>query len=190
MTIINLGRVKLKPTLNTKLLTYFYTNPDSRLYLREIASILETDAGNLSKALNRLVKEGVFLSEKRGNQKYFSLNKKYPLYEETKSIIFKTVGVKGGLGRILSETAGIDVAFIYGSYAQKAETATSDVDLIIVGAPDENKLMAKIDALEKAISREINYTLYSKKEFDENRTKDSFIIKILKRPKIIIKGKL
>lgn len=189
MTTFNLGKARLKPTIYTKLLTYYFTNPDSNLYLREIATILKVDAGNLSKLLNRLENEGLFISQERGNQKYFSLNKDYPLYEETKSIIFKTVGIQGSLSKILSEVEGINTAFIYGSYAQKAETATSDIDLLIVGSPDEKILMKKIDNLEKSLNREINYAIYSKEEFDKKKKEDSFIIKILKRPKIILVGK-
>ena len=79
--------------LRQKLLSYFFTNPNANLYLREIASVLKEDPGNLSKEFAKLEKEGIFISTLRGNQKYFSLNKKYPLYKELKSIIFKTIGI-------------------------------------------------------------------------------------------------
>lgn len=182
--------INLKQNLRTKLLVYFFTNPDSNLYLREIASTLDVDASNLSKVLSRLEKEGVFNSTEKGKLKYFSLNKEHPLYEETKSIIFKTVGIKGSLGQILNSMQGIDIAFIYGSYASKTETATSDIDLFIVGSPDESLLMKEISSLEKNINREINYTIYSKEEFDNKKGRDSFMIKILQRPKIMLVGQL
>src|SRR3989338_7246078 len=90
-----------KSRLRQKILAYFYTNPDSQLYLREAALILKEDPGNLSKELAKLEKEGIFTSSIRGRQKYISLNKKYPLYNELKSIIFKTVGVEGALKETL-----------------------------------------------------------------------------------------
>ena len=76
-----------KSTLRRKILAHFFTNPESNLYLREIASLINEDPGNLSKELARLETEGIFTAHKRGNQKYFSLNKEYPLYKELKSCL-------------------------------------------------------------------------------------------------------
>lgn len=177
--------------LRQKVLAYFVTNQDSNLYLREIASILKEDAGNLSKELRRLEEAGVFMSLTRGNQKYFTLNKKYPLYKELKSTIFKTTGVEGSLRKIIESTDGIQLSFIYGSFARNKENDMSDIDLLIIGNPDEDKVMKEIETLEKRLQREINYNIYPQKEFKAKmRKKDSFIRNILKKPKIILKGSL
>ena len=66
--------------------------------------------------------EGVFIAETKGNQKHFFLNKRYPLYNELKSILFKTVGVEGRLKDIIGKTKGIKLSFIYGSYAANKKT--------------------------------------------------------------------
>ncbi|MCX5704090.1 MAG: hypothetical protein NT066_06345 [Candidatus Omnitrophica bacterium] len=177
--------------LRQKLLSHFFTNPEASLYLREIASLLREDPGNLSKELAQLARSGTFLSKVRGNQKYFSLNKDYPLYKELKSIIFKTVGVEGSLKEIIANARGINFSFIYGSFANRREQSSSEIDLLIVGSPDENKLMEKIESLEKNLCRQINYNIYSPKEFKEKlKKKDTFILNILKRPKIVLKGNL
>lgn len=180
-----------KSRLRQNILSYFFTNPTTRLYLREVATILKIDPGNLSKEFNKLEKEGIFISERRGNQKYFYLNKDYPLYQELESIIFKTIGVEGGLRRITEKIDGVKLAILYGSFPAKKESATSDIDLLIVGNPDEDKFAEEIEALEKIIHREINYNIYPQKEFKEKvKAKDSFIQNILKRPKIFLKGNL
>lgn len=180
-----------KSRLRKKLLAYFFTHRDANLFLREIAGFLKEDPGNLSKELNRLVQAGVFISQARGNQKYFSLNLKYPLYRELNSVIFKTIGVEGSLKKIVNESGGVKLSFIYGSFANKNENSASDIDLFIVGSPDENKVMDKIEALEKRLRREINYNIYPEREFREKiKRKDSFIINILRGKKIILKGSL
>jgi hypothetical protein len=49
--------------------------------------------------------------------------------------------------------------------------------------------ISKINALEKNISREINYIYYSQGEWKSRvRDKDSFIESIKKKPKIMLKG--
>lgn len=178
-----------KSRLRRKLLSYFFTNPQSSLYLREIASILEEDPANLSREMSKLEKEGIFTSVTRGKQRYFKLNKGYSLYKELKSIIFKTTGVEGGLKGIIKALDGIRLSFIHGSFALNKENASSDIDLLIIGRPDENKLMHSIEELEKILHREINYNIYSEEEFKNRiRKKDTFITNVLKRPKIVLQG--
>jgi predicted nucleotidyltransferase len=180
-----------KSRLRQKLLGYFFTNPQANLYVREVSSILKEDAGNISKELSNLGKDGIFISSIRGNQKYFSLNKRYPLYKELKSVIFKTIGIEGSLKEIVENDNGIKIAFIYGSFAESKENALSDIDLFIVGSPNEDKLLECIDNLEAKLGRKINYNIYPEKELKEKvKKRDSFITNILKRPKVVLKGKL
>ena len=180
-----------KSRLRQKILSYYFTNPTKQLYVRQLASILTEDPGNLSKELSRLEKGGIFIAELKGNQKHFYLNKKYPLYNELKSILFKTVGVEGMLKDIVGKVKGIQLSFIYGSYAANKENASSDVDLLIVGKPCEDELLKKIESAEQTLGREINYNVYPAVEFKEKRRRmDNFITNILKRPKIILKGDL
>jgi predicted nucleotidyltransferase len=181
-----------KSRLRNKILLHFFTNPDDELYLREAAQRLKEDPGNLSKEMSRLEKEGIFLSRFVGKQKYYFLNKKYPLFDELKSIIFKTIGIRGSLEQIANEIKGIYIAFIYGSFASGKEAASSDIDLCLVVDErvfNEDKLIPRISSLEKNISREINYTYYSKKEWlNRLSNNDSFIKNIIEGPKIILKG--
>ena len=180
-----------KSNLRKKVMLYFFANPDVSLYVREIAQILNIDAGNLSKELSRLEKMSIFTSQTRGNQKYYSINKSYLLYKELRSIIFKTIGIEGGLKSILDNLGGIVCAFIYGSFAEGKEHSISDIDLFIVGKIDEDKFMQRIDAFEKELGREINYNIYSPPEFKQRLAKnDSFIVNVVKRKKIILKGDL
>ncbi len=180
-----------KSRLRQKILSYYFTNPAKHLYVRQLASILKEDAGNLSKEFSRLEKEGVFIAEAKGNQKHFCLNKQYPLYNELRSILFKTVGVEGRLKDIIGTVKGVQLSFIYGSYAANKENASSDVDLMIIGKIDEDKLLEEIECAEKLLGREINYNIYPTKEFKEKlKKKDNFIANILKRPKIILKGEI
>lgn len=180
-----------KSRLRKKVLSYFFTNPNANLYLREISALLKEDAGNLSKELARLEKSGIFVSALRGNQKYFSINKDYPLYKEFKSAIFKTIGAEGSLKEAIRQIEGIEASFIYGSFAQNKENPASDIDLFIIGNPDEDILMEKIEKLEKRLQREINYNIYPKKEFtDKKKKNDSFISNVLKSKKIMLKGNL
>ena len=59
---------------------------------RALAERLSTDPSNLSKELRRLEREGLFRAEISGRQKYFQLNREYPLFDEVRRIVSKTIG--------------------------------------------------------------------------------------------------
>ncbi|MBI1977711.1 MAG: nucleotidyltransferase domain-containing protein [Candidatus Omnitrophica bacterium] len=177
-----------KSTLKKRLLAYFFTNPDSKLYVREIAKWIDVDPTNLSKVLRILEREGIFISAKRGNQKYFSLNQNYALYHELKSTVFKTIGVKGAIESVVKNLGGVQRAFIYGSYAKSAEHVGSDIDLCVIVDQkrfDEESFLKELHALEKQLGREINYTFFTQKEWDAKKhSGDSFVTGLAKNKRI------
>jgi len=183
--IINITKSKLR----RELLRLYFTNPEQEYYLRELERLLKFSVANIRRELLKLKRNGLFKSRKEGNLVYYGLNKEHPLYNEFKNIVFKTIGVEGALREIMDVVRGIDIAFIYGSFAAMKETGTSDIDLLIIGKSDEEELMTKVDELEKKLKREINYTIYSRAEYDDRKkNKDTFIQNILSRPKILLKG--
>jgi len=167
----------------------YFTNPDKEYYLRELERELSIPVSIIRKELLTLEQSGMFRLSKKGNLCYYSLNKDYPLYNELKKIVFKTVGVQGALARLLSSLDGIETAFIYGSYAKNKVHAKSDIDLFIIGSIDEDALLPGISNLEKILHRNINYNLYSKRDFDKKKKeKDPFIEDLLENKKIFLVG--
>jgi len=178
-----------KSKTRKELFRLYFTNPDQEYYLRELERILRTPVSMIRKELMRLEEDGIFLSRKKGNSIYYLLNKSYPLFDELKSIVSKTIGVQGLLKEILSRMKGIEFAFIYGSFAKHEETAKSDIDLFIVGKLDEARLLREINKLEGKLKREINYSIFRGYEFKQKvEEKDSFIMDLLKNPKVFLIG--
>jgi predicted nucleotidyltransferase len=159
-----------------RLLAYYFTNPTARHHLRDLAGRLSTDPSNLSKELRRLQREGLFRSEVSGRQKYFQLNREYPLFDEVRRIVGKTIGAVATIRESLKKIEGIDEAYLYGSFARNQQDATSDIDILVIGDPREEVLAQAVQKLERQLGREINYTVLSPKEFETRRTrKDAFL---------------
>ncbi len=178
-----------KSKTRKELFRLYFTNPDDEYYLRELERVLNIPVSMIRKELNRLEEDGIFLSRRKGNSTYYFLNKSYPLFDELKSIVSKTIGVQGLLKEILSRMKGIEFAFIYGSFAKHEETAKSDIDLFIVGKLDEARLLREINKLEGKLKREINYSIFRGDEFKQKvEEKDSFIMDLLKNPKVFLTG--
>jgi len=178
-----------KSKTRKELFRLYFTNPDNEYYLRELERLLDIPVSMIRKELTQLEDAGIFMSKKKGNLVYYSLNKSYPLFEELKSIVFKTIGIQGLLKEIFKKIKGVEVTFIYGSFAKKEEEARSDIDLFIIGRIDDSKLIRGIRRLEDILKREINYSLFTRDEFKKKiKEKDSFIMDILENPKIFIVG--
>ena len=160
-------------------MAYYFTNPAARLHLRDLAERLKVDPSNLSKELGRLEREGLFRSEVSGRQKYFQLNRAYPLFKEVRSIVAKTIGAVPLLAESLKKIAGIDEAYMYGSFARGREDRVSDIDLLVIGTPRSDVLAEAVRKLERQLGREINYTVLAVKEFKSRRDrKDAFLANV------------
>ncbi len=178
-----------KSKTRKELFRLYFTNPDDEYYLRELERVLNIPVSMIRKELNRLEEDGIFLSRKKGKTIYYLLNKSYPLFDELKSIVSKTIGVQGLLKEILNRMKGIEFAFVYGSFAKHEETAKSDIDLFIVGKLDEARLLREINKLEGKLKRKINYSIFRGDECKQKvEEKDSFIMDLHKNPKVFLIG--
>jgi len=179
----------LRSKARQRLLAFYFTNPTARLHLRDLAARLEIDPSNLSKELGRLEAEGLFRSDVSGRQKYFQLNRQYALFDEVRGIVTKTIGAVPLIARSLKRIEGLDQAYVYGSFARNQQDASSDIDLLLIGAPHEEILAEIMRKLERQLGREINYTTLTPKEFESRRArKDSFLENVWRNKRVAILG--
>lgn len=172
-----------------QLLAYYFTNPTARLHLRDLAERLNIDPSNLSKEFGRLEHEGLFRSEVIGRQKYFQLNRAYPLFDEVRRIIAKTFGAVPLISQSLKKIEGIDEAYLYGSFARNQQDAASDIDVLAIGAPREEVLAQAVRKLERQLGREINCTILTPKEFRSRRArKDAFLENVWHNERVSLVG--
>lgn len=183
MEILKLTKSKTRE----KILRLFFSDTNRKHYLRELERILSLSVGNIRRELLFLEKTGIFKHEKMGNQVYYFLNKNSSIFEEFKKIISKTIGVQGSLNQELSKIKNIQIAFIFGSFAKNCEDSFSDIDLMIIGNPDEDKLISIISVLEDELNREINYNIFSVEDFRKGlKNQEIFLKQIINDPKIFI----
>lgn len=180
-----------KSKTRQKILKLLFSNESKNFYLSEIAKIVSTSAGNAQRELERLAKDGIVKSEKKANLRYYSLDRKNPIFYDLENIVKKTIGIEAELKTIFISLKGVKFAFIFGSYLKEEEFKNdSDVDVAIIGTPDENKLSKNIGQLERTIGREINYHIYSsEKEFRGKIKKQSFLTNVVRKYQILIGDK-
>jgi predicted nucleotidyltransferase len=147
-------------------------------------------ANTLPRQLKRLASVGLLTQEKRGNQTLYQANRAAPIFPELAGILRKTSGLADVVADALDSLSdGIDVAFIFGSVARGAETAGSDVDMLIIGAVDFGAVVDVLYPAQQQLAREINPKVYSVREWrNKLREKDPFVTDVLAKPKIFLAG--
>lgn len=175
----------LNTILRQKLFAFVFTHSDEFFYVRELSSQLGLDVGNLSRELTRFAEDGIFEYQKKGSLKLYRLNKDYPLYNEYKSIVFKTLGVEAKLKSLVESESLVSHAYLYGSYAQNKEKVDSDIDILLVAEKEPEDFLLNIKELENVLRRDINYTLLSKEEFDEQKNVEGSFVDLIMKTDII-----
>ena len=73
-----------------KIIVVYAKYPDFRTHVRGLAKLIKEDPGNIQRELKRLEKVGFLESEKQGNTKIYSTNKKFVIFKELQSIVIKS----------------------------------------------------------------------------------------------------
>lgn len=185
MDIFNLQKSKLRQAI----LKLYFSQPEKSYYLRQLERILKKPVSYIRRELLNLERSGLFTSRFEGKERYFKLNRKFPLYQEVEKIVSKTIGIERMLKRELEKIKGIKTAFIFGSFARNEKDKFSDIDLMIIGSLKEDNLISAISQIESELDREINYHIFSYLDFQKKvKQKNSFVRSILTNPKIFLIG--
>tara|TARA_R110002110_G_scaffold63319_1_gene176262 strand:- start:22018 stop:22653 length:636 start_codon:yes stop_codon:yes gene_type:complete len=161
-------------------------------YTNEVIKRSGGGSGAVQRELSRLVRSGLVTVERIGSQKHYQANPESPLFNELCSILTKTVALveplKAALEPFLSK---IELAFVFGSVAKGEDTASSDIDLMIIS--DSLTYADVFPGLEQAsvgMGRAIQPTLYPRDELCKRiNTENAFVQRVLAQPKIWIIGR-
>jgi predicted nucleotidyltransferase/predicted transcriptional regulator with HTH domain len=172
--------------IRKKIILLFVYNQRKEFYLSEIARKVKTTPGTAQRELNRLLSQDFITFRKRGNLNIYRLNESYTLLPEIEAVVRKTIGIEVELGNELSRVKGIQFAFLFGSYAKGGLKSDSDIDLFIIGTPDEDDVYRAVQKVEDSVGREINYHLADETEFAQKSRTSSFHREILAKPLMIM----
>ena len=171
--------ISLRSDLRRKLLTFFYVNRSARIYVRQLAVALAADSTNVSRELARLAREGLLRAETEGRQLYYSINRDYPYLKPVFALLQGSIGIEPELRHALQAVPGIQQAWLFGSFAKNQADASSDIDLLLIGEPDQAQLAVQLRRAEKTLRREINSTVFTPQELKRRlRKADPFVTDI------------
>jgi predicted nucleotidyltransferase len=174
-----------------RVLGLIFGHPERSFYISEIVRNVNSGTGAVDRELSRLQRSGLVSVQRIGNQKHYRANPKSPIFEELQSLVLKTVGLAGPLADSLKHFSDkLKVAFVFGSVAKGADTARSDIDLLVIGNDlDYSDLYTALQDAENKLARKVNPLFLTVEDWRRKVSqKDSFIQRISTQPKIFILG--
>ena len=180
---------KLMPTARVKVLGLLLLNTSEELHLREIARRAGVPLQAAQREIALLEEIALVERKQRGRQIFVRVQTDHPLYEDLRSLLVKSDGLAVPLRQALEVIEGIEIAAVYGSVAAGTDTGSSDIDLLVVGSPDELEIHGIISSIEETLGRPVNYTLISVSEFRERHDDgDPFLSRVLSADLIRVIG--
>lgn len=168
-----------------RLFGWLFGQPDRNFHLSELRRLSGLGSASVQRELQRLTKAGLVLSDRIGNLRRFQANPESPVYAELVSLVRKSLGIVPALRDALLPIADrLQTAFVYGSVAKQTDTATSDVDVLLVGEDlSLNEVLELFLPVEFSLGRKINPNCYTPAEYARRRAEnDSFVQRILAQP--------
>ena len=145
-----------------KLLLKFFMNPETRAYLRELASEFGESTNGIRLELNSLTKAKLLKSRNIGRTVVYRANKNHTLFSDIQSVVQKYVGIDRLVDGLISELGQIDAAYIIGDYAHGSDSGL--IDLVIVGEVNQDVLQRLVDKTSTIISRKIRPLVLDQEE--------------------------
>jgi predicted nucleotidyltransferase len=174
-----------------RVLGVLFGNPRRSFYANEVIALARSGTGAVQRELGRLEASGLVTVSRVGNQKHYQANAGSPVFEELRVLVLKTVGLADVLRAALAPMAkDIRAAFVYGSVAKGQDTATSDIDLMVISDRlTHADLFAVLEDATVQLGRKVAPTVYSAKELSRRvRQENVFVTRVLAQPKLWLIG--
>ncbi|SMO96777.1 nucleotidyltransferase domain-containing protein [Gracilimonas mengyeensis] len=150
--------------LRVKLLLKFFINPELKSYLRGLSGEFDVSSNAVRQELNKLEEAGIIAAEKEGNKKLFSVNQQYPLYNEVRNLLMKTVGIEQVVEKVINRLGKPKKVYLTGSLARGKEGPT--IDLYVIGEVNRDYLSSLNQKAEKLTGKKIRIAVFSPAEWD------------------------
>ena len=167
-------------------LALLYGQVDKSFYVRQIARHVHASVGAVQRELKKLAEVDLIVRTAVGNQVFYQVNRRCPVFTEMRMLVNKTAGLFHVLRSALEPLAGrIRVALVYGSIARQEEKAESDIDLMILGDVRLDDVLAGLSEAETLLGRAVNPTIYSIHEFKKKLAAGNHFLNAVINGKIV-----
>jgi predicted nucleotidyltransferase/predicted transcriptional regulator len=180
-------------TTQQRMLALIFGQPGRSFYASELIKRTGSGSGAVQRELKRLASSGLVRVKHIGNQKHYQANPDSPVFEELSSLVRKTVALAEPIREALASLNNrIDLAVLYGCVAKGTDTASSDIDILIVGDGFTlEDIYTALSSVEADLERKISPSLYTRKEFSDRKAANNpFLSRVLSGEHLVLIDKV
>ncbi len=165
---------------NIHLLTFFLNNPSQEYTYTAIRKHTKISKATLTKWLSFLTKENLLLLKPIGRNKLYSLHKDSTIIKQLKILL--TIQKLTFLSEIAIQQ-GIEI-YLYGSAARGEDNENSDIDILIIGSINREKIFSVIEKQTKTLKMPIRFQIFTPVEWTKCATQDLAFYQRVEQDKI------
>jgi len=150
----------LRSRVQGDLLAWCFLHPDREASVTTLARHCNAAVPTVQHEVARLVDGGLLLDRREGNVRLVRANTTTAMAGPLTELLMLSYGPRPVLTEALADVAGIETAYIYGSWARRYEGENGpipdDIDVLVVGTADREALHAISLASAKVLQRDVN----------------------------------
>lgn len=172
-----------------RVLDLLVSAPGREIHTREIARRVDADPHSTQLALEHLLQAGAVTSQRVGNLRMWSVNPESDSVAAIRGLVRRESRVAQLLSDRLADMRGVRFGLIFGSFASGADDVASDIDVLLVGDVNWDRLAKLGDAISDHVRREVNFVVWSEDELRRpKRGQRGLLESVLSHPRILVKG--
>ena len=172
-----------------RLLSVLFAEATDELSINVLAERAGVAQATASREVARLAEHGLVVTRALGRNTLAAANWDLPWARELRSILIQTVGVLGRLSDALKSMAGVEEAYVFGSWAARytgeAGPPPRDVDVLVIGDARLRDVRRACSAVERDLRVEVNPVVVGREEW-ATEDGNAFVEQIRSQPLVTI----
>lgn len=174
-----------------RLLAELFLSGEAELNLNQLAERAGLAYGTVHREVRRLLEAGLLSERRVGQARLIRPNPESPLTQPVRDLLLVSAGPAPLLASELRGIAGVQAAFLFGSFAARMRgepgEAPNDIDVMVVGIPDPMAVYEACQRVGDQVGREVNATIMTHDELEEH---SGFLAQVRRCPTIPLFGDL
>lgn len=159
------------------------------LSITELADRAELAYPTAHREVARLLNAGILFERSVGKTRLISANRESALVPPLRQLLLIALGPVPLLAEALGTIEGVELAFLYGSFAARMRgvdgPAPHDIDVMVVGTPDVGAVYDACSRVEKEVRRPVNPTIVTR---DDLASESGFMAQVRANPIVPVVG--
>ncbi len=164
-------------------------SPNQPLSIREVARRCRLNVNAVNYVIKQLEKVGIISKTIKGKTHLLLLNQDHPFYLQLLEMFHKSYGLGYVLYKAFYKEYEVEFVLLTYFYLMQEKKSEYDVDVVFLGKPDLVRLNQRMEEMENQYYEGLTFTVLSVQDARLRILRqDEFLLNILTRPVVFIKG--